>query len=594
MAAAVYSNQDSDYFNSAPMRRSHSHSNLGSASLAGYHHMAADLSNPYAHPPTKSFSDSDHSSAPSSPRTAHIESADASYTSTPSSNLSIASDYEEALSIDESPEGHFSLPPFTADKLYLHPQIRPDDNLEPPPSPRTGDSYTVSPAEQDSSVSTSRPDSPELSDHAEDDTAVVSRPSRQVDYLSHEWREEDIWSSWRYIISKRGEFPNSARLENASWRTWMKAKNNLKTISPETLNWLKDYDVTWLYGPLQSGKHNAANKTGPPSVSLSKSSSLVNLDKMKDKMNSNKKPILKKRSMSEIMLQRSLSTASLVKQAAAAVHAQEYRSAMRRPNVNRANTDYISLSFSSRRMSHETSSVVASSTDSSSITSPNPERRHIHFNEQVEQCIAVDVKGDDADDLDMDMDLYGDESDSDDGVMMKRVRSKRRPSTKKRTQKKVNIEGKIIAMLPSTTLKYQGEDSPDSQDSAMKHSTRVSRSPVLSPSSSQETLRPSKSSTGFFFDEDEDEDDLAPEIQMPTLGWLSPPSDSGASGLHRSTSSNSLLDEPAGMRRTPSGMFMPCEETETSSGEGIFGRVIDTVNTARDIAHVIWNVGWRK
>ncbi|GFP56298.1 uncharacterized protein C227.15 [Trichoderma asperellum] len=544
MAAAVYSNQDSDYFNSAPMRRSHSHSNLGSASLAGYHHMAADLSNPYAHPPTKSFSDSDHSSAPSSPRTAHIESADASYTSTPSSNLSIASDYEEALSIDESPEDHFSLPPFTADKLYLHPQIRPDDNLEPPPSPRTGDSYTVSPAEQDSSVSTSRPDSPELSDHAEDDTAV--------------------------------------------------AKNNLKTISPETLNWLKDYDVTWLYGPLQSGKHNAANKTGPPSVSLSKSSSLVNLDKMKDKMNSNKKPILKKRSMSEIMLQRSLSTASLVKQAAAAVHAQEYRSAMRRPNVNRANTDYISLSFSSRRMSHETSSVVASSTDSSSITSPNPERRHIHFNEQVEQCIAVDVKGDDADDLDVDMDLYGDESDSDDGVMMKRVRSKRRPSTKKRTQKKVNIEGKIIAMLPSTTLKYQGEDSPDSQDSAMKHSTRVSRSPVLSPSSSQETLRPSKSSTGFFFDEDEDEDDLAPEIQMPTLGWLSPPSDSGVSGLHRSTSSNSLLDEPAGMRRTPSGMFMPCEETETSSGEGIFGRVIDTVNTARDIAHVIWNVGWRK
>ncbi|KAJ4186645.1 hypothetical protein NW759_016934 [Fusarium solani] len=28
--------------------------------------------------------------------------------------------------------------------------------------------------------------------------------------------------------------------------------------------------------------------------------------------------------------------------------------------------------------------------------------------------------------------------------------------------------------------------------------------------------------------------------------------------------------------------------------DGIFGRVIDTVNTARDIAHVIWNVGWRK
>ncbi|KAL7802387.1 hypothetical protein V8C44DRAFT_370307 [Trichoderma aethiopicum] len=577
---AVLSSEDS-YF-SAPMRRSHSQSNLGSSSLSYHHHMA-DLSNPYAHPPNKSFSDSDHSSAPSSPRTAHIESADVSYTSTPSSNLSIASDSEETLSIDESPEDHFGLPPFTADKLYLHPQIRPDDNLEPPPSPRTGDSYNVSPVEHESSVSTSRPDSPQLSDHAEDDTAIAAKPSRQVDYLSHDWREEDIWSSWRYIISKRGEFPNSARLENASWRTWMKAKNNLKTISPETLNWLKDYDVTWLYGPLQSGKRNLpANKSDPTSVSLSKSSSLVNL---------NKKTILKKRSMSELMLQRSLSSASLLKQAAAAVHAQEYRKSAMRPGLGRAHTDYVSLSFSSRRMSHENSSAFATSTESSSITSPCPERKHIHFNEQVEQCIAVDVKGEDDDDVDVDMDVFGDESDSDDGVMMKRVRSKRRPSIKYRSQRKsYTAEGKIIAMLPSTTLKYQ-EDSPDSRESAMKHSTGA-RSPLLSPSSSQETLRPSKASGGFFFDEDEDDLDAA--IQAPSAGWLSPPKDTGAGGLHRSTSSSSLLDEPAGMRRTPSGMFMPCDQPETSPSEGIFGRVIDTVNTARDIAHVIWNVGWRK
>lgn len=323
----------------------------------------------------------------------------------------------------------------------------------------------------------------------------------------------------------------------------------------------------------------SANKTGPSSVSLSKSSSLVNL---------NKKTILKKRSMSEILLQRSLSTSSLLKQAAAAVHAQEYRRSAMRPSLGRANTDYVSLSFSSRRMSHENSSAWGTSTESSSVTSPCTERKHIHFNEQVEQCIAVDVKGDDDDDVDMEMDIYGDESDSDDGVMMKRVRSKRRPLAKQRAQKKAAFaEGKIIAMLPSTTLKYQ-EDSPDSQDSAMKHSTGA-RSPLLSPSSSQETLRPSKTAAFFF---DEDEEDLDATIQSP--GWLSPPSDTGAGGLKRSTSSNSLLDEPAGMRRTPSGMFMPCDEAETSSGEGIFGRVIDTVNTARDIAHVIWNVGWRK
>ncbi|RKK79928.1 hypothetical protein BFJ68_g16190 [Fusarium oxysporum] len=48
------------------------------------------------------------------------------------------------------------------------------------------------------------------------------------------------------------------------------------------------------------------------------------------------------------------------------------------------------------------------------------------------------------------------------------------------------------------------------------------------------------------------------------------------------------------MRRTPSGMFFPYEEGGVSPTDGILGRVINTVNTARDIAHVIWSGGWRK
>lgn len=231
--AVVLSNEDSGYFMNT-MRRSHSQSKLVGAHST-YHH-TSDINDSYQ-PSSKSYSDSDRSSAPSSPRTTHAEASDLSYASTPATNFSIASDYDETLAIDESPEDHFGLPPFSPEKLYIHPDLHPDENLEPPPSPRTGDSYTVSPTDQDESGSTSRPDTPELVEHAEDDTAVSSRPSRQVDYLSHDWREEDIWSSWRYIVSKRGEFPNSARLENASWRTWMKSKNNLRTISPEALNW---------------------------------------------------------------------------------------------------------------------------------------------------------------------------------------------------------------------------------------------------------------------------------------------------------------------------------------------------------------------
>ena len=47
------------------------------------------------------------------------------------------------------------------------------------------------------------------------------------------------------------------------------------------------------------------------------------------------------------------------------------------------------------------------------------------------------------------------------------------------------------------------------------------------------------------------------------------------------------------MKRTASGMFMPAE-AGASSSEGLFGRVVDTVNTARDMVHIILNVGWRR
>ena len=72
---------------------------------------------------------------------------------------------------------------------------------------------------------------------AHDDTAVRQEPSRHVDYLSHDWAEEDIWTSWRHIVSKRKVYGERSRLENASWRTWTKSKYKLRTVSPETLNW---------------------------------------------------------------------------------------------------------------------------------------------------------------------------------------------------------------------------------------------------------------------------------------------------------------------------------------------------------------------
>ena len=70
-----------------------------------------------------------------------------------------------------------------------------------------------------------------------DDSSFDTQPEGQVDYLSHNWREEDVWRSWRSMTRQKNEIANGSRLENASWRTWWKQRNKLKTISPETLNW---------------------------------------------------------------------------------------------------------------------------------------------------------------------------------------------------------------------------------------------------------------------------------------------------------------------------------------------------------------------
>ena len=353
--------------------------------------------------------------------------------------------------------------------------------------------------------------------------------------------------------------------------------------------------MTWLYGPLQTGSDRSfiMPSTSPNSSRISKSNSFLN-----------KKPILKKRSMSEIMLQRSLSSSSLLKQAAAAVQAQQSENGiLSRPGLGRSTSDYVHYPFSSRRMSRENTSML-SSISSSGVASPGSgEKKHIHFNEQVEQCIALDIKGDDDEEPEAyAVHDYSDSESDDGGIMMKRSNPKRKlpPLHHKRTTPRASFsaEGKTIAMLPSTTLKYR-EDTPEPQETAMKHSNGFWNGSKLSPSPSQETLRPSQPSTRILLGPDEDDDDADLDWQPPNA--FANRKDSALltqerfQNLQTSGSSSSLTGEPSGMRRTPSGMFMPYEEDEDDIvSEGLFGKVVDTVNTAKDIAHVIWNVGWRR
>jgi hypothetical protein len=127
------------------------------------------------------------------------------------------------------------------DDLGYHGNYEQVEDLESPESPRTYDTCAISQS-SNSTAANSKPESPELIKHPKDDTAVRFEASRHVDYLSRDWLEGDIWASRKYIATRRKSFANSHRLENTLWRTWGKRRGNVKTISPESLNW---YDIRY-------------------------------------------------------------------------------------------------------------------------------------------------------------------------------------------------------------------------------------------------------------------------------------------------------------------------------------------------------------
>lgn len=489
------------------------------------------------------------------------------------------------------------------------PKVSPSTNLGP------GSDPTVTPLYRTSS----------------DDASIESEPERHVDYLSHDWREEDIWTSWRYVVSRKDRYSNGVRLENASWRTWAKAKYGLRTVSPETLNWLKDCDVTWLYGPLQTDFKSIPHKPPPPS-GLSSSNSFLD-----------RKSILKKKTASEAILQRSLSQHTLLKHAGAILQAQKAEYSRGKPSFERATSDVgIPLAriledpFNSAISTH----CTPSESQSSGLVSPS-ERRHIHFNNEVVQCIAVEAKDYEEHDVDPSLFFLGEEYDndydeygvddngedngdteSDEGiVMMKQVHSRSFSGTTSLTsssrstpRSSTSSESKTIAPLPPTTLKCRSEtpEPPSLWTGQNQNGFGLRNGSKLSPSPSVETLRPPRPEANFLLDDDDDEDDDEQPKHNENIQWSfnNKNNQQHQRGRHSYDSSSHGQDRPwfvnpadqkelendgsgGNLHLTPSGMFMPYDESEASY-TGVFGRVVDTVNTARDIAHVIWNVGWRK
>lgn len=166
--------------------------------------------------------DSPLSTTPSSPPESAFDFSETfSRSSTPaSSGISLEHKY---ASDDEPDFADFDKTQFTTQHVESATPTQEQPNAEQVPSASATES-TIS-------------DSPLATPAVADDTAIKVQPSRHVDYLSHDWKEEDIWASWRHIVSQRRVYGQRSRLENASWRTWAKSKYKLATISPETLNW---------------------------------------------------------------------------------------------------------------------------------------------------------------------------------------------------------------------------------------------------------------------------------------------------------------------------------------------------------------------
>lgn len=125
-------------------------------------------------------------------------------------------------------------------RLLLGEEADLSDFLEPQVELSIPEYYSVSEAPSPPGSHAFHLSAPDDQPKCRDDSDLPIASGLAVDYLSHEWKEEEIGHSWRALNSTKlyWEYHNNKdRLENAVWRAWTKFKNNLSTIPPEELNW---------------------------------------------------------------------------------------------------------------------------------------------------------------------------------------------------------------------------------------------------------------------------------------------------------------------------------------------------------------------
>ena len=261
-----------------------------------------------------------------------------------------------------------------------------------------------------------------------------------------------------------------------------------------------------------------------------------------------------------------------------------------------ARTDYFGTG-------HWTSSSSGGQTPSTS--------KHIHFNDRVEQCIAVEVKDD------YEVAVEDDESE-DEGLFM----GKAKHSVPKPEQHFT------IAKLPATTLRPGDEPIREPPQLVYNISPPGRPSPGRQPIDDSAIIEPS----GFYYDEGGAFSSSASPPDFPPTHY--PPDEeiaddfsfdhpfasqsiseniSNNSSAHTSTASSRRssnfsfdLEEESQRRASVAAIPIPTAhramntrghggfmgEEEDEEGMGFVGLAADAISTAKDLVGVLWNAGW--
>ena len=345
---------------------------------------------------------------------------------------------------------------------------------------------------------------------------------------------------------------------------------------------MKDHDVTWLYGPPLKTKSRPA--LFDDCVAIEKKSRGNSLD--------SKKPILKKPSLSETMLRRSVSSSTLMRQATDSLCAQQREMHAHSPSIldNRAYSDSLGTSYLGSIITQSATSPLSGQL---SISSSGGEcwrvQRRIHFNNEVEQCIAINEGSNDEDH----------HSTADDELVEMKLAlcEKSMQSNYSPLPNSSNSARNFVAKLPSTTLKYRG-DMPEPIEHPKRQDGEAWNLNLVYPPTPSQVVLPTSRPVPIFLLADEDED--------ADMKWQPPESPDQkdqrlSSQMHTGGSSDDPGDttERRGIRPVRSDLFIPYEDEDNDNdndndivSHSLFRQALDTVNAAKDIAYVIWNVGW--